>query len=362
MSFLGNASLRFEGAVGGLSIDPILRFRIIRAEKRLKARFNAIRGCAVASPKDYPLVPSNLGYGHEHWLKEYAGYDDDILATIEHGVYFGDQSLGYGNPIREEWQIGSFLTYGDYRRRLLEETYPNNRVFMIGPYISYAKVNEAFKEEIVRQLDPSERTLTLFPAHSAKTAKRRFDHDSLIEHVCDLAHKADCKNLVACLSPMDINAELSRRYQEKGYIVISCGNDLLAFLSRQKAIFSVSDVTVSNDLGTHVGYSIAMGVPHFIVDSVGIDVVDPTLSDLDVDVLAEQKRLFSEVFSPSQEAAISEEQRSLVDHYWGCCEHKSPAELRAILRECAEYGRMFADRKDLWVQKEKRTASCPALP
>lgn len=53
---------------------------------------------------------------------------------------------------------------------------------------------------------------------------------------------------------------------ENRFIVVSCGNRYSEkFLCRQKAIILASDISASNNLGTHLGYCIYLGKPHILL-------------------------------------------------------------------------------------------------
>lgn len=353
MGAINDLCTKFEKRVGHAKVNPIVRFRIIQSEKQFRARIKQLVGRETLAPEDIPLVPSNWGYGHEHWLKRYAGYEGDIFATIEHGVYFGDQVLGYGNPIHEEWQIGSIITYGNYRGELLRKAYPNNHIYTIGPYINYAPTNKAFLLELQTKLDNSKRTITLFPAHSVETARRVFDHGSLIEKTLEYARKAECENKMVCLRLIDCESALARRYQEAGFEVVSCGLSSPGFLPRQRAILECSDVTLSNDLGTHVGYSLALGKPHYAIDPIGIDIIDEGLKDLNVlniDTLRRQKDEFAAIFEADTSCSVSQAQKEFVEYYWGVSAKRDSATVCNILQECEEYGKEYSRSKRLWVQ------------
>lgn len=89
---------------------------------------------------------SNHYYGHEYWLKKYSGYTGMIYGIIEHGVYFGDNRT-YVCP-KEEWDLGSVLTFGDSRINLLHEIHPELNVVGIGPRIHYAETDIDYLNEL----------------------------------------------------------------------------------------------------------------------------------------------------------------------------------------------------------------------
>jgi hypothetical protein len=82
------------------------------------------------------FVRNNAQYGNEYILRKYADYTEDLLAMIEHGIYFGNNKEKVGR--KEEWDLGSIITFGDYRKNIISKVYPNYKVVCVGPLIHYA--------------------------------------------------------------------------------------------------------------------------------------------------------------------------------------------------------------------------------
>lgn len=292
-----------------------------------------------------PLIPSNDGYGHEYWLKRYCGYSGNVYGAIEHGVYFGDNTSTTMNPIPNEWRFGSFITYGKYRADLLKAAYPKHLITRFGPYIQYVQSDCEYKEALRKALPKEEgKTLTVFPAHSVKHGKRKFDHANLAEVTAGFAASNGYQNTIACISPMDFVEETLSEYQARGFIIATSGIDPYSFLPRQRAVMELSDITVSNDLGTHVGYSVSLGVPHTIIDPVEDDDMDGLDSGTHKDVLIRQKRIFNDAFSAERSVGeITKEQRQLVKYFWGDS-FLSPEEMSAAFQSMNAHRELFQNK------------------
>ena len=112
------------------------------------------------------------------------------------------------------------------------------------------------------------------------------------------------------------------------------------FLSRQKTFIKLSDYTISNSVGTHVGYSVALGIPHTIIkqkmeyksDS-KFDVKDVPNLYLESSIL--QKKEVEECFLTYSEE-ITKEQLQVCDKYWGLSNYKTKWQMRELLTFLAE--------------------------
>ena len=208
------------------------------------------------------FVPSNSNYGHEHWLKSYSKFEHSIYALIEHGLFFGENESKVG--FKSEWDLGSIMTYGNYRAELLHRLYPDYNIVKIGPRIHYALTDESYLRALHGKIDSSKKTMTVFPSHSLEGEKVEYNIELFYKEIRTIALELNIKNILVSLHPSDFIHNIDRLFTERGMIVVSSGVDDIKFLPRQRAIFEVSDVTYSNSLGTHVGYSLCMNTPHII--------------------------------------------------------------------------------------------------
>ncbi|BAK44104.1 hypothetical protein [Eggerthella sp. YY7918] len=332
--FYSSVAKAFYNGLTYLPLDPHKKFTLIRSIRR---KILSLRG--VLEPKvGISLIYSNEGYGHEYWLKQYCGYGGDLYAAIEHGVYFGGNVSDRVNTIYREWEIGSFITYGQYRAKYIKDQYPEHDVYLIGPYIQYVSPDKEYQDFIRGGIDDACKTLTLFPCHSVRNGKAVFDFDSLLGSTKWFARTHGFKNLIVCISPMDYNDKIIKAYQREGFFVVTCGSDPYAFLPRQRAIFEISDVTISNDLGTHVGYSLACQTPHAIMDPVSFqDRIDSgcVAPGVDIGLYQKERVQFFEAFHPKfYQGKITHDQRELFNYYWGGNIRQSTVNMNEIFNQC----------------------------
>lgn len=282
-------------------------------------------------------VPSNSYYGHEHWLKNYSKFEHNIYALIEHGMYFGKNESKVG--FRSEWDIGSIITYGDYRAELLHRLYPDYNIVKIGPRIHYAPTDECYLSELKGKIDLSKKTMTVFPSHSLAEERSKYNLGQFYSEILTIALELKIGNILISLHPSDLIHNIDKLFTEKGMIVVSSGVNNIKFLPRQRAIFEVSDVTYSNSLGTHVGYSLCMNTPHIInTASKQLCAETDSLSG----AFFKEEQLFSTVFNGKDPFVITQEQRELYDYYWGANSIMSADKLYKELSDCYD---IFMNRK-----------------
>ncbi len=283
------------------------------------------------------LVYSNHYYGHEYWLKKYSGYNDYIYGVIEHGVYFGENR----NLVcpKEEWDLGSVITYGDSRINLLKELHPDMNVVAIGPRIHYAETDKEYYNELYNQIDHSGKVLTLFPAHSLASLKSEYDSSLFLRQAEELAKKIGAKTIMVSLHPSDYLHELNLSFKGKKVVIVGGGNNTYKFLPRLRAIFELSDLTFSNALGTHVGYSIFMGTPHVMNLESNKRISANKL-------LEKEHKLFASMFDGKSPLTITEDQRRICDYYFGFSHIKNSEEMLNCLKSCRnEYERKYICNK-----------------
>lgn len=262
-------------------------------------------------------IQGNYCYGNLQAVKLATGDDFDPHCMIEHGIYFGR------NVLEEECiypEISTIYTYSPYRLEVLREHFGNNfdkNIVSVGPYVCYA--NHLMSER--KRLKLKEKwgkTLLVFPSHSSPEENLSFDYDEWIKEIDRRAEGYD--TIVICLFWLDILLGNHKYYLNRGYVLACCGNRLDPnFLSRQKDIISLADMTMSNDIGTNIGYCISMGKPHYIFrQSVGHDVYNKKNKDTDY-VGRNRKQEYDELYSlfSTFQEKITKEQANIVNYYWG---------------------------------------------
>lgn len=271
----------------------------------------------------------NINYGISQNLNRYSGYKKPIDACIEHGVYFG-------NYVNKEETILSGLpaviTFSDVRRNWIR-AYTSKPVITIGPYIHYTEEfysTEKFNIEKERL----GKTLLVFPTHSIDDVDVAYDIEMFIKEIKKVQVESNVKSVLCCLYWKDILNGLGKEYLKENFYVVTAGyrNDK-HFLSKLKSIISLSDITMSNDLGTHLGYCVYLGKPHYIFEQhkkyygKQQSVYKETNKTLNYkETYQLEKNEIVNLFN-SYSNSITESQYAICNKYWGFDQIKSRQEL-----------------------------------
>jgi hypothetical protein len=268
----------------------------------------------------FEYVIDNNMYGIGRTLRRYSNHHESIDAYIEHGVFFGTHL----QLDQLHWGVSKYITLSNTRKDFLGLN-TKRKVLSIGPYIHYANSilsNTDFKN-IKSDLG---KTLLVFPSHSTSTLQTNYSHKAFIEKILDIKSKFQCKSVMVCLYWLDChNIELVKAYQKAGFRLSCAGHKWdIDFLDRLKSIILLSDLTVSNDVGTHLGYCIHLGKPHFIIDSVRLESKnDAGKEALKMERGIDREREICEVKSAfdycknSSYEDISQLQQEIANKYWG---------------------------------------------
>lgn len=341
-----------------LPLSVIQKQRTRKEYNLIKYRINRLLG----GNKEYgnisfqPLVTSNRLFGNEYLISRFAGMNEDLYAIIEHGLFFGNNTQKVLNPF--EYDLGCILTYGEYRKELIQRVFSDYYCETIGAPILYADNEEMYRQRIISELQLSGKTLLFFPVHGVIIVKAKFNVDTLADRLLSLASENGCCNIIISnylLTPSD-NLYQSLRNKAKGIKVFmySCGSRFdQEFLFRQRAMISLSAITASNSLGTHIGNCVGLHKPHVILKS-EITYEGDTEKEFGEkarganwkEQFAIEQDLFEKTFPyPSGQLTLTEEQYKLCDYYWGFSKKKTPEEIREIYRQCREHAFEFTKCK-----------------
>lgn len=210
------------------------------------------------SPFTEELHPVNDWYGHAKIFKNYMSLPQNYQLKFvnEHGVFLTEQVA----QSELETDLPSFVTYSDYRVDVLKK-YKKN-VFKIGPFIHYAP-HFFTKERIAFEKKRLGKNILIFHGHSLKSLIQKYNGDWFMKKVKSVAKDFD--TIRVCMYWIDIQLGIHKYYQKLGLECVTAGHILDPFfVPRLKSIIEISDLTTSNDAGTHVGYSIYMNKPHII--------------------------------------------------------------------------------------------------
>lgn len=281
------------------------------------------------------LYRGNSFYGIGNALREYSIYRKPIRACIEHGVYFGD----YVDP-KETYKtrLPAVITFSKNREKHIKK-YTTKPVFCIGPYINYVDgiLNEDDMSGIKQELG---KTLLVFPTHSIDRVESKFNIQELIDYVEFIKTKHKFDTVIVCLYWKDIELNKDIPYLDQGYRVVTAGNrNDSNFLKRLKTFIQLSDYTISNSVGTHVGYCIALNKPHHIfgqeIRHIGDSINDVKSESIDTNKLTREKEM-NEVLNEfcNYSEHITNNQIKICNKFWGLDQIKNSNEIRTLLEFC----------------------------
>lgn len=245
--------------------------------------------------------------------------------AIEHGLIFYDE-------ITEDILSTSrcaYATFGPFRKKIIR-SYIKDPIFCVGPYIHYAKpfYNKIKFQEMKRKLG---RTLLVFPIHSTEVSHVTYEEDEFIRKIKNIEKQYD--SILVNAYWWNINDRVIDRLSAEGYQIVSAGfQDDVMFLSRLKTIIDLADCAMGNSVGTHIGYCLHENVPFILLDSkvpkeVTLDRKENKIANTRVSHMQKIREAFC-----IDRHFITEEQRRLMNYYWGDDCIKTPYMLKQICR------------------------------
>ena len=259
----------------------------------------------------------NLCYGNNFAVKRAMGKNFTSNCMIEHGVYFGRYVIEEECMIPE---ISTIYTYSPYRLEVLNEHFMGTLgkdIVPVGPYIRYAR--HFYSEcKLNRMKRENGRTLLIFPTHSSPEINQSFDYNAWLNEIRLRAEGFD--TVIISLYWLDFRNGSYKYYENKGYTLMCNGNRFDPFfLNRQKDLIYLADMTMSNDIGTHIGYCICENKPHYIYQQkIKYESIDDGKVHEDMNSRIRHQE-YQEIFDAFSEFSgkITTIQTELVRYYWG---------------------------------------------
>ncbi len=271
-------------------------------------------------------------YGMNRVLKKYAGFPMDykIHVLFEHGVIYTDYVSG-GFRIHE--YLPSMVA-SQYRINILKQQKGYKGAYAIGPYIHYTNPLLT-KEEIKAEKERLGRTLLVFPSHSVNTTTTNYNIEEFINKIKETSKDFDSVRI--CMYYQDVLLKRHVSYQKEGFEVVTAGNyNDYYFMPRLKSIIKTSDITMANDIGTHLGYCIYLNKPHYLFkQSIALEHDNEFDGNIVNEGITREKfsnnvanitKLFSEYHEN-----ITKEQYELISYLWGFDEVKTPVKLKKLI-------------------------------
>lgn len=232
---------------------------------------------------------------------------------IEHGVsfYSDPENVRLLGPF-DRRGVRNIYTFSEKRANLINEYLKAHHLYRnvipVGPYILKAS-NHLTHTKLDTIQKKYGKILLVFPSHSSVDYEANFSIDLLLHKIDKV--KKDFDSVFVCLYWMNIlkQPQLIKQYEAEGYIVVSAGHGCDPhFLSRLKDIISLSDMVLTNGLGTHIGYSICMNKPVYYIND-----ISTKTKIADIELVKNKCNLLFGEYSHK----ITPEQIDFVESYWG---------------------------------------------
>ena len=276
------------------------------------------------------LKDSNY-YGHALALKKYAEIDK-IESALEHGIYLGNRiTVAEGYKTTK-----SVIAMSGNRVEAFKQHNMKKPIVAIGPYIHYAEplLPDGVFADLKSKLG---KVLLVMPVHAGTKVKISYNKKVFFDYINDI--RKDFDTVLVCMYFREIlnEPQLALDYEKLGFKIVCAGHWYdFNFIRRLKSIIMLSDYVISNSHGTNTGYCTFLGKPQTIV-------VDKSLTknldlysdevrrirDLQVEEIENSFSLYSKL--------ITDEQKRVVDKYWGTSLIKTPEELKNILESLNKF-------------------------
>lgn len=295
------------------------------------------------SHKHDEILTGEIGfyrYRMDKILKEYCNFplNKNIHALFEHGILFTDYC---GATYRAHEYLPSIVA-SKFRVNVLKQQKHFNGAYTIGPYIHYAKPLLSH-EELKIEKERLGKTLLVFPNHSIEGLVSDFNFESFCDEIKKISSNYDSVRI--CMYYKDVNLKRFEPYQKEGFEVVTAGhfNDY-NFTRRLRSIIETSDMTMSNGIGSHLGYCIYLNKPHYLcmLDDVN-HIGEKNGENTELMVKHEQESQerieksdnvtkIKQVFADYNEK-ITQDQYEIISYLWGFDEVKTPKELNKMFLE-----------------------------
>jgi hypothetical protein len=277
------------------------------------------------SPMRIPRIRkfrTNLLYGNYFAIKNLSDKISLYRDYLEHGIIFCDHiGTVFTSKYIDINKCRNIYTYSENRKRILEKYNKKLNIIPVGPYILGASFfyDTKTRSNIKKKFG---KILLVFPSHSTKSVQTHYDKQAFINEI--LRIQDNFQSVFVCLHRLDIVNNQYQEFLNSNFIIVTAGSpEDIKFLSRLKDLIELSDMTMSNSLGTHIGYSICMKKPHYLfyqpTNFILSDKITKYQENYEFYEDNEKQKLsfdFSRIFGTFSRE-ISQEQISICQNYWG---------------------------------------------
>ncbi|MDR1571352.1 MAG: hypothetical protein LBS32_02395 [Clostridiales Family XIII bacterium] len=195
----------------------------------------------------------NRLYGYFDALRAFGKSDVELCESpcVKHGVIFSHRHFGINHH--------NFIACGDYNAGRLHRISKDILHFAVGPYIAYAPgfySPDRFREYKGRL----GRNLLVFYVHSTTKVSVEADADGFAERALLEGGRFD--SLTLCIHINDYYSAFTQRMRAAGARIVCAGAvHEPYFIYRLRTIIDAADAVITNGLGSHIPFSLALGKP-----------------------------------------------------------------------------------------------------
>lgn len=307
----------------------------LRREKKRGLEVDLFDFSKLARPRLF--LPLSLHWDNDLYgiggnLLEFSGVEEkSINASIEHGYYFGSHING--NCFLHENK--NILTFGVKRESTLKKNSKDVTVVKIGPYINYSKNllsenrHKAIREHIGK-------TMLVFLDHSIGKIELKHNVKNIIGELKALKVGHGIQTVMMCFYWKDIELQNHLEYQKEGFEIVCAGHKFdQLFLGRLRTFIELADLTVSNEIGTHVPYCLALSKPHVLIGQNNTNDVRAQylkyekISETSFESREEELAQVRDIIMNGNPEKLREDK--ILEEYFGFKEKKSKQELSSII-------------------------------
>jgi hypothetical protein len=271
------------------------------------------------------LYPFNAFYGHADLLRQYARIPGSgpLKLAIEHGPTLFPNPQ---DPDLATWLPRYFCASPSRARFFEEHALHDVEAVAIGPPILYAHA-------LAPSVASAGRRLVFFDAHSSDYLTASYDVNVAIARLTELQSEFD--EVLVCLYWRDILLGRSEPYRRHGFRCVTAGHMFDGrFLFRLTEIISSASVVLTDRLGAHVLYAIALERPVWL-EYAPADyeaVAGSPYGTVGAPYEGELVDRASALFAPRVER-VQPEQRAFAEELCGLASLRTPGELSALIAE-----------------------------
>jgi len=263
----------------------------------------------------------NVSYGLNRPVEKLGNTKVNLIHDyIEHGLLFSSDCFLLEH-IMSYRKINRVFTYSKERAEKISarlgEKGKDIEILSLGPFIIGSK-NFHTQNALQRIKKKLGRVLLVFPMHSWTGVENSYEEDSFVKEIEN--HRKEFDTILICMYYLDIQKGKHKYYSDKGYTIVCNGSRFDAnFIKRHKDLIDLSDMTMSNGIGSHIGYCICLNKPHYYFKQKMSIMIDSKVKASQNEEMQFRNQLEDEIVKlfGAYKYEISNEQIHFVQRYWG---------------------------------------------